>query len=44
MLPALEAGLHAVRIRRGAHAQVESPPGVVTIGSLEELPEVLARV
>jgi FMN phosphatase YigB (HAD superfamily) len=44
MLPALAAGLHAVRIRRGAHAQVESPPGVVTIGSLDELPEALARV
>jgi FMN phosphatase YigB (HAD superfamily) len=44
VLAALAAGLHAVRIRRGAHAQVESPPGVVTIGSLDELPEALARV
>jgi FMN phosphatase YigB (HAD superfamily) len=44
VLPALAAGLHAVRIRRGAHAQVESPPGVVTIGSLDELSEALARV
>jgi FMN phosphatase YigB (HAD superfamily) len=44
VLPALAAGLRAVRIRRGAHAQVESPPGVVTIGSLDELPEALARV
>jgi FMN phosphatase YigB (HAD superfamily) len=42
--PALEAGLHAVRIRRGAHADVESPPKTVTIRSLDELPEVLARV
>jgi len=44
VLPALDEGLHAVRIRRGAHAGVESPAGVVTIGSLDELPEVLARV
>jgi FMN phosphatase YigB (HAD superfamily) len=41
VLPALAAGLHAVRIRRGAHAQVESPAGTITIGSLEELPGVL---
>jgi phosphoglycolate phosphatase-like HAD superfamily hydrolase len=44
VLPALAAGLHAVRIRRGAHAQDESPAGTVTIGSLDELPEVLPRV
>jgi FMN phosphatase YigB (HAD superfamily) len=44
VVPALAAGLHAVRIRRGAHAEVESPPGTVTIGSLDELPEALARV
>jgi FMN phosphatase YigB (HAD superfamily) len=44
VLPALEAGLHAVRIRRGEHAHVESPAGTVTIGSLDELPEALARV
>lgn len=43
VLPALEAGMRAVRIRRGEHAQVESPAGVATIGSLDELPEVLAR-
>lgn len=43
VLPALEAGMQAVRIRRGEHAQVESPPGVVTVGSLDELPEVMAR-
>lgn len=43
VLPALGAGLHAIRIRRGAHAQVESPAGVVTIGSLDELPEALER-
>ena len=42
--PALAAGLHAVRIRRGAHADVDSPPQVVTIDSLAELPEALARV
>ena len=43
VVPALAAGLRAVRIRRGAHAQVESPDGVVTIGSLTELPEALER-
>lgn len=43
VVPALAAGLHAIRIRRGAHADVESPEGVVTIGSLDELPEALAR-
>ena len=31
-------------LRRGAHAQVESPEGVVTIDSLNELPEALERV
>ncbi|HEX5173036.1 MAG TPA: HAD family hydrolase [Gaiellaceae bacterium] len=44
VLPALAAGLHAVRIRRGAHADVESPAGTETIGSLAELPKVLERV
>jgi FMN phosphatase YigB (HAD superfamily) len=44
VVPALAAGLHAVRVRRGAHAQVESPEGVVTIASLDELPEALERV
>jgi FMN phosphatase YigB (HAD superfamily) len=43
VLPALAAGLHAVRIRRGAHAYADSPEGTVTIGSLDQLPEVLAR-
>jgi FMN phosphatase YigB (HAD superfamily) len=42
VLPARAAGLHAVRIRRGAHADVESPPGTITIGTLDELPGVLA--
>lgn len=42
IVPALAAGLRAVRIRRGAHAHVDSPPGTITIGSLAELPEVLA--
>jgi FMN phosphatase YigB (HAD superfamily) len=41
VVPARAAGLHAVRIRRGAHAEVESPDGVVTIGSLSELPTLL---
>jgi hypothetical protein len=36
--------LHAVRIRRGAHADVESPPKTVTISSLDELPELINRV
>ena len=44
VLPALAAGLHAVRIRRGAHAEVASPDGTVTIDSLDELPGVLPRV
>jgi len=44
VVPSLAAGLQAVRIRRGAHAQVESPAGTVTIGSLAELPEVLEHV
>ncbi len=42
VLPALAAGLHAVRIRRGVHADVESPAGTITIGSLDELPDALA--
>jgi FMN phosphatase YigB (HAD superfamily) len=41
--PALAAGLHAIRIRRGAHAGVESPAAVVTIDSLGELDEALVR-
>jgi FMN phosphatase YigB (HAD superfamily) len=44
VIPALAAGLHAVRIRRGEHAHIETPPGNVTIASLAELPEVLADV
>jgi FMN phosphatase YigB (HAD superfamily) len=44
VVPALKAGLRAVRIRRGAHEHEESPAGTVTIGSLAELPEALARV
>jgi FMN phosphatase YigB (HAD superfamily) len=43
VLPSLAAGLHSVRIRRGAHEHVESPEGVVTIGSLDELPGALER-
>jgi FMN phosphatase YigB (HAD superfamily) len=42
--PALAAGLHAVRVRRGAHAHVESPSGVSTISSLAELPEAIEHV
>jgi FMN phosphatase YigB (HAD superfamily) len=42
VVPALAAGLQTVRIRRGAHAAIESPAGTVTIGSLDELSEVLS--
>jgi len=41
VLPALAAGLQAVRIRRGAHANVHTPEGTRTIDSLAELPEAL---
>ncbi len=41
VLPALAAGMAAVHVRRGAHAHVEPPPDVVSIGSLEGLPEAL---
>jgi FMN phosphatase YigB (HAD superfamily) len=41
IVPALAAGLHAVRVRRGEHAHVESPEGTVTIRSLSELAEAL---
>jgi FMN phosphatase YigB (HAD superfamily) len=44
VLPALAAGFRAVRIRRGAHASVDSPEGTITIDSLTELPEALADV
>ena len=44
VVPARAAGLQTVRIRRGAHARDESPAGIVTIGSLTELPEALERV
>jgi FMN phosphatase YigB (HAD superfamily) len=44
VVPARAAGLRAIRIRRGAHARIESPDGIVTIGSLSELPEALDRV
>ncbi len=44
IVPALAAGLHAVRVRRGLHARVASPAGTVTIDSLAELPEALDRV
>ena len=42
VLPARAAGMTAVRIRRGMHAAVETPAGVVEIASLDELPEALA--
>jgi FMN phosphatase YigB (HAD superfamily) len=44
VVPALAAGLHAIRIRRGAHAHVESPAGTITIDSLDQLPEALGCV
>ncbi len=42
VLPAIAAGMTAVRIRRGMHADVETPAGVLELASLAELPEVLA--
>jgi FMN phosphatase YigB (HAD superfamily) len=44
VVPARTAGLRAVRVRRGAHAEVESPADTVAIDSLAELPEALKRV
>ena len=44
VVPARATGLRAIRIRRGAHARIESPEGIVTIGSLSELPEAFDRV
>jgi FMN phosphatase YigB (HAD superfamily) len=44
VVPARAAGLQAIRIRRGAHARIESPEGIATIGSLDELPEAIDRV
>ncbi|HZS30801.1 MAG TPA: HAD family hydrolase [Gaiellaceae bacterium] len=41
VLPALAAGMVAVRIRRGAHAADETPPGVTELESLAGLPEAL---
>jgi FMN phosphatase YigB (HAD superfamily) len=41
--PAFAAGLRAVRIRRGAHIHQMSRTNWITIGSLDELPEALAR-
>ncbi|HEU5476847.1 MAG TPA: HAD hydrolase-like protein [Gaiellaceae bacterium] len=43
VVPALAAGLQPIRIRRGAHADVESPAGAITIGSLDELPKAMAH-
>jgi FMN phosphatase YigB (HAD superfamily) len=44
VVPARAAGLRALRVRRGAHARIESPADVVTIGALTELPEAIDRV
>ena len=41
VVPALAFGMSAVRIRRGAHADIESPAGTTVIHSLAELPDVL---
>jgi FMN phosphatase YigB (HAD superfamily) len=43
VLPALEAGLVAVQVRRGPWAYLQGPGGVV-IQSLDELPEAFDRV
>ena len=42
VLPAIAAGMTAVRIRRGMHADVETPHGILELASLAELPEALA--
>ena len=43
ILPALAAGLVAVHIRRGPWGLLhETPPGAISIRSLDELPAVLA--
>lgn len=42
VLPARAAGMTAVRIRRGAHAGDQTPPGIVEVASLAELTEALA--
>ncbi len=42
VLPALAAGMTAVRIRRGEHAADETPENVPEILSLGELPDVFA--
>lgn len=45
VVPALDAGMVAVHIRRGPWGYVqEPPPEAIRIRSLDELPEVLARV
>jgi FMN phosphatase YigB (HAD superfamily) len=41
VLPAVAAGMTAVRIRRGMHADVETPDGIREIASLAELPGAL---
>ena len=41
VVPALAFGMRAVRIRRGAHAAIESPAGTTVIHSLAELVDVL---
>ena len=41
VLPAIAAGMTAVRIRRGMHADVETPAGILEIASLAELPGAL---
>jgi FMN phosphatase YigB (HAD superfamily) len=41
VLPATAAGMTAVRIRRGMHADVQTPDGVLELASLTELPGAL---
>jgi HAD superfamily hydrolase (TIGR01549 family) len=44
VVPAREAGMLAVHVRRGPWGHLHAPPaGTPTISSLDELPEVLAR-
>src|SRR5206468_2523078 len=41
VVPALAFGMGAIRIRRGAHANIESPAGTTVINSLADLVELL---
>lgn len=45
VVPALEAGINAVHLRRGPWGRLqEAPPGAIVIDSLAELPDALASL